>query len=61
MTDDQNHEVGGRVIRAMVIELFSADRTLVHDLEKSAKHFSMPAIRTTAAQTALDRRPKRAV
>ena len=61
MADDQQREIGRRVVRALVKEFLAAHRAGIVDLEIGAKQQAFAAIRAAQTETALDRLPAAAV
>ena len=52
MTDDDDHEIGGKIVGAVVMQLLAAMRALVGDLQKGAEHAAFAAGRAAAAKAA---------
>ncbi len=55
---DQDRQVGRAVIRAMMRQIFLADGAGVAHFQVALQHRSAAAIRTFAAKSLADRRPK---
>src|ERR1700722_7681562 len=56
MADDEHREIGGRVVRALMAEILVANRTVVDDLQISAEHLALAAIRAAAEEAAAQRK-----
>lgn len=52
MTGDKDDEVGGQIIRTMVIQFFITHAATIHDFEERLKHPSFATMRTAATQAA---------
>ena len=50
MADDHDHQIGGEIVRAMMMQLLAAGVAAVGDLQEGAKHVSLAAGRALAAQ-----------
>ncbi len=53
VADDDDHDIGGEVVGAVMVKLLATGRAVVRDLEKSAKHAAFAAVRATAKGAAL--------
>ena len=52
MADDDNHEVGRKIVRAMRSVVQSANGAVIVDFDKRAKQFSLAAARATTTKAA---------
>src|SRR5215470_9743881 len=59
MADDQDDEIGGRVVGAVVMKGFATGRATIRDLEEGTEHPAPVALRATTTKPAPDRVPKR--
>src|SRR6185312_5923030 len=55
--DDDDHEIGRQIVRAVRGEIEPAYPAIVVDLQERAKQLSLAAARTAAAKAALERSP----
>ena len=55
VADDDDHQIGGKIVGAVVMQLLAAVRALVGDLQKGAEHTALAAGRAAPAQPAPQR------
>ena len=52
MTDHNNHEVGGEIVGAVLMEFFSALRTMVRNFQEAFKQMASSAVGTFPTEAA---------
>jgi hypothetical protein len=54
MADDEDHDIGGKIIGPMMVQLLAAHLAMILHLEKGAEHPPLPAARAPAEKPAHD-------
>ena len=55
MADDHDHQVGGEVVGALMVQFLAADVAAVGDLQEGAEHAAPAAVRAAAGKAAPQR------
>ena len=50
MADDDDHQIGRKVVGALMMQFLAAHLALVRDLQERAEHVPLAAVRAAAAQ-----------
>ena len=50
VADDHDHQIGRKVVGALVVQFLAAYLALVRDFQEGAKHMPLPAVRAAPRQ-----------